>query len=91
MKGLKVSSYTNVIIIQLIIAYTPFCLYICRNSSARFFRAGAVSPYMPCSKIYKKNIVLLHNAGDLPFHDSSDFHKIEAQFPGSVLTLGQYF
>ncbi len=26
-----------------------------------------------------------------PFLDSYDFHKIEAQFPGSVLNLGQYF
>ncbi len=49
-----------------IINYSIYAFFVSiyRNSSARFFRAGAVSPYVLCSK---KNIsFVLDTAGDLP-------------------------
>ncbi len=74
-----------------------FFVYIYRNSSARFFSAGAVSSYVSCSKILKKYFICVRycsrstGSSYRPFLDSYDFNKIEARFPGSVLTLGQYF
>ncbi len=66
MKGLKVISYTNVIIIQLIIVYTPF-LFTYIGIQAQDFLGLVLYRHTYHALKFKKNIsFVLDTAGDLP-------------------------